>query len=78
VTVRCPRCTRPITNDTCAQCGPAATGLLAPSLAWPGETPWPRARRSLDDLAPPRERRPLIVATVLLILAVLLVGVAVA
>lgn len=77
MTVRCPRCTRPLTNGTCVLCGPAATGLLAPSLLWPGDIAWPTARRGLDDLAPPRDRRPLLVAVGCVALALLLVALAV-
>jgi hypothetical protein len=73
MTVRCPRCTRPLTNDECVQCGPAATGVFAPSLAWPGEQLWPHASRRIDDLLPPRDRRPLLIAAACLTLAILLV-----
>jgi hypothetical protein len=48
--------------------------VLPPSLPWPGETPWPQARRCFGDVAPARDRRPLLAAALWLALAVLLLA----
>ena len=72
-TLRCPRCTRPLTGDRlCRWCGPAVTGLLPAATLWPGEPAWPQARRWLDDVPARRDRRPLLAAACCLAVAVLL------
>lgn len=73
-TVRCPRCARRLAGKSgeCAQCGPAVAGLLPPSLPWPGDVPWPQARRWLDDPPPRCDRRPLLAASGCLVAALLL------